>query len=277
MADEDEFFEGPCGYFEDRKTKEEIFFIPNESECVDLYAEEKLFIPKKGFTVQEHLYDSLLSWGWRRSGDYFYKETCPHCKKCLAIRLPVADFLPSKSQRKSVRKNLDLEITLCSDPKDFVTEEKIELFKNYGKRHDSQNDDSGVEKSLKWLNGVIGEDEKAYSGTFNMDYRLNGKLVGVGVVDRGDNSLSSNYFYYDISDEILKRSIGVFSVIQEIEACRGNLFDGKLKSEYYYLGYYLAECDKMKYKIQYKPNELLIDDCWWNSELINEGDENEKL
>ena len=98
--------------------------------------------------------------------------------------------------------------------------------------------------------------EPLYMGTINMDYRLNGKLVGVGVVDLGAVSLSSNYFYYDTSDEIMKRSIGTFTILKEIEFCK------ERGIPYYYLGYYLSECKKMSYKGRFLPHELLIDGEW---------------
>ncbi len=274
MADEEnEFYESACGYFEGMVQKAEIVRIPTEEECFLLCSENEMDV-MENISAQEELYGILLSLGWRRSGDCFYKETCPHCKKCLGIRVPVSKFSPSKSQRKSIRKNMDVQISLCSDPEEFVTDEKIQLLKMYDSRHNPNSSKSEYEiyDELTWMNGISGDRKKEYHGTYNMDYRVDGKLIGVGIVDRAEDSLSSNYFYYDTSDEILKRSIGVFSVIQEIEACRGNLFNGELKSSFYYLGYYIAECDKMNYKIQYKPNELLIDDEWIESnDLLGEN------
>ena len=71
--------------------------------------------------------------------------------------------------------------------------------------------------------------------------------------------LSSNYFYYDISEEVLKRSIGVYSVLFEINFCLQNHFP------YYYLGLYLPHCRKMNYKANYKPYQLLLNGIWTNS------------
>ena len=122
-----------------------------------------------------------------------------------------------------------------------------------------------AKESLYRLNGVRQREDrfiKFYQGTMNIDFILNGKLIGVSVVDRAKNALSSNYFYYDISQEIMKRSIGVFSVLAEIDACKGLLFEGQLKSELYYLGYYIEDCNKMNYKHNYNPHELLIDGEW---------------
>ena len=269
----DDFYEGTCGYFEGQKNLEEMTLIPDESELLNLFhTDGDRFRSNFKCSAQEFVYGGLLESGWRRSGNIFYRENCPQCKKCLGIRLYVDRFTPSKSQRKSVRKNADLELTLSSVPEDLVTDEKVQLMKKYDRRHKKGTDESDedVRYSLLWLNGIK-NGKKQYSGTFNMDYRLNGKLIAVGVVDKGEGALSSNYFYYDISDDSLKRSLGVFSVIQEIEACRGNLFDGALKSDLYYLGYYIADCKKMNYKIQYRPNQLLIDGVWTDSEKLEDS------
>lgn len=268
MSDE-EYFEFECGYFSDKVAQEIIDGIPNEEDSLLILKEYRpdLLTENDKTNPQEIVYAEYLSMGFRRSDRYFYCAECPNCKKCLGIRIKVKDFVPSKSQRKAYRKNQDIQIRLVTDPRDFVTEEKIQLLKNYDRRHNPDKDESFEEAkdSLYRLNGVRQIDEeylKHYHGTMNIDFLLDGKLVGVSVVDRAKNALSSNYFYFDISDEIMKRSIGVFSVLAEIDACKGLLFDGQLKSELYYLGYYIEDCNKMNYKHNYNPHELLIDGEW---------------
>jgi arginine-tRNA-protein transferase len=44
-------------------------------------------------------------------------------------------------------------------------------------------------------------------------------------------------------------SPGIFSVIREIEFARD------MGKEYYYLGYYVAECPRMRYKNTFRPTE----------------------
>ena len=268
MSDE-EFFEFECGYFPDKVAQEIVDGIPNKEGSQLLLEKYRPDLLRESDKInpQEIFYAEYLKIGFRRSDRYFYKAECPNCKKCLGIRIQVKDFVSSKSQRKAYRKNQDVEIRLVTDPKEFVTDEKIQLLKNYDRRHNPDKDESFEEakESLYRLNGVrqIGEDHlKHYHGTMNIDFLLDGKVVGASVVDRAKNALSSNYFYFDISDKIMKRSIGVFSVLAEIDACKGLLFDGQLKSELYYLGYYIEDCKKMNYKSNYNPHELLIDGEW---------------
>ncbi|HEX8947562.1 MAG TPA: hypothetical protein VF790_01300, partial [Dissulfurispiraceae bacterium] len=77
---------------------------------------------------------------------------------------------------------------------------------------------------------------------------------GVGIVDEGRDSLSSNYFYYDTS--FLERRLGVFSILNEISLARS------LKKRYYYLGFYIEETQKMSYKKHFRPNQILEGGKW---------------
>ena len=259
MDDEFDFdglFEGDCGYFGGRKNHEEVYLMPvDDDECRSIVGN----VENPVLTC----FDFMLSEGFRRSGCYLYRATCPDCRKCVPIRIRVEDFEFSKSQRHLLRKNSDIELSITSARSKMISDEKIELMMMYNKRHEPDSNDGLDETrdilcSLNGLFGGFGEllSEPFYCGTINMDYRLDGKLVGVGVVDLGAVSLSSNYFYYDTSDEIMKRSIGTFTILKEIEFCKEHGIP------YYYLGYYLSECRKMSYKGRFLPHELLIDGEW---------------
>jgi len=74
-------------------------------------------------------------------------------------------------------------------------------------------------------------------------------LVAVGVLDILPSGVSSVYFFYDVDYKHL--SLGKYSAQKEIELCK------TLGLKYYYMGFYIHNCDKMKYKAEYKPSELL--------------------
>lgn len=108
--------------------------------------------------------------------------------------------------------------------------------------------------------GKFDVDEEGYDtlipyGSYHQQYRINKRLVAVGVVDILPNSLSSVYSFYD---PILskKLNLGTLTALREIEwvkrasASRPNL-------KYYYLGYYIHSCGKMRYKADFKPSKLL--------------------
>ncbi len=48
-------------------------------------------------------YEVLMANGFRRSGDTIYKPHCDHCQACQALRLPVPNFVPSKSQKRLLK------------------------------------------------------------------------------------------------------------------------------------------------------------------------------
>ena len=249
-----------CGYFKDRTCSS---FLTTYELFRNSIKEE---LPVSGF------YYILLNNGFRRYSDFYYINNCESCSECIPIRIHVNDFKPSKSQRVVWCKNQDLDITLlkkCTDADGsnlFISDEKCALFRDYDAYHNGAEKDYAkmtLAESAENLNQLV----SGYSDVWNMEYRLDGRLVGVGVLDfaedavSGKKALSSNYFYYETADEIRKRSIGVFSVLKEIELCR---LEG---IEYYYLGLYLPGCRKMSYKANYKPFELFLDGRWTSTTL----------
>lgn len=91
-------------------------------------------------------------------------------------------------------------------------------------------------------------------GSFHQQYFIDGKLVAVGVVDILPRCLSSKYLFWDPDLSFL--SLGKYSALQEISWVK-NSNDHCSSLQYYYLGYYIHSCNKMKYKAAYRPSELL--------------------
>jgi len=80
------------------------------------------------------------------------------------------------------------------------------------------------------------------------------KLQAVMITDMLTNGLSSVYTFYAVDES--NRSLGNFGILWQInEACRLNL-------PYVYLGYWIRDCDKMNYKLQFRPVELLLNQRW---------------
>ena len=91
-------------------------------------------------------------------------------------------------------------------------------------------------------------------GSFHQQYWLGGRLVMVGVVDVLPRCLSSVYLFWD--PDFASLSLGKVSALQEIAwAQRASLKYPSL--QYYYMGYYIHSCPKMRYKGAYEPSELL--------------------
>ncbi|MBA2356498.1 MAG: hypothetical protein H0V80_17750, partial [Acidobacteria bacterium] len=60
-----------------------------------------LRVPARPLTRGE--VDLALAAGDRRQGVFLYRPTCPSCRACEAIRLPVAAFAPSATHRRTLR------------------------------------------------------------------------------------------------------------------------------------------------------------------------------
>ncbi|XP_031109118.1 arginyl-tRNA--protein transferase 2-like [Ipomoea triloba] len=91
-------------------------------------------------------------------------------------------------------------------------------------------------------------------GSFHQQYLIDGKLVAVGVVDILPKCLSSKYLFWD--PDLAFLSLGKYSALQEIRWVRENELHCP-SLQYYYMGYYIHSCNKMRYKAAYSPSELL--------------------
>ena len=59
-----------------------------------------------------------------------------------------------------------------------------------------------------------------------------------------------------INPKFKNKSLGSFLILKLIEE------EQKEKKKYLYLGYYIKECNKMSYKINFKPIQILKNKKW---------------
>lgn len=199
--------------------------------------------------LTRHEFELRLAAGDRRTGPFLYRTHCPGCVACEAIRIPIADFQPRATQRRVLRKGNELLTFSVGEPQ--VDRERVQLYN----RH----------KNLRGLaqpDQPAHENEESYSAflvdtcceTLELTYRHADRLIAVAIVDRGSDSLSAVYTYFEPSFRGV--SLGAYSILRQVELCREwNL--GRL-----YLGYYVAECIHMSYKSLYCPHERLIGGVW---------------
>jgi arginine-tRNA-protein transferase len=192
------------------------------------------------------LYHRFMDAGFRRSGRVVYQPVCGHCRACVPLRVPVATFQPDKSQRRTWRRNPDLTVTL-TDPE--PTPEKHDLYERYRQQWHGADEPRDWSQFTSFLYDSPVE-------TLEFSYRdPAGRLLGVGICDVCDESLSSVYFYFDPDES--KRSLGTFSALYELDwASRAGI-------PYYYLGYWITGCGAMEYKANYRPCEALGTDGVW--------------
>lgn len=197
-------------------------------------------------SAREH--GALLEAGVRHFGRLYFRPSCPGCEECVSIRVPVARFRPSKSQRRVLARNADLDLEV-GDPR--VDEERLDLFRRFH---------ADREARRGWK--PVGADGDAYeqmlvtgpARVHEFRYRLGGRLVAVGYADESAGALSSIYGFWD--PEHRRRSLGTFDVLSEIQTAR------TLGLEHLYLGYCVAGCMSLEYKRSFRPFELLAGGRW---------------
>jgi len=204
--------------------------------------------PDHPVTTEE--YGGLLALGFRRSGSLVYRPRCAGCAACVPVRVVVDRFTPSRSQRRVWRRNRELTVVEGAPRFD---EERYRLYRRYQRdQHDDTMEEAGppTEARAAFSRFLV----ESPVATVHHDYRVDGRLVGVGVVDRLPAALSSVYYYFD--PEAGGRSLGTYSILWEIDLCR------RFGLPYHYLGYWVRDCPKMSYKARFQPLEYLVGGIW---------------
>lgn len=197
--------------------------------------------------IDPEVYHDFMDAGFRRSGRMLYQPICSACRDCVQIRVPVAGFAMSKSQRRNWRKNADL-LVRAARPR--ASHEKYDLYRRYLRdRHDGQQEDSRAAFESFLYDSP--------TRTVEFEYRQpSGRLVAVGICDLSARSLSSVYFFFD-PDESRRRGLGTYGALREIAFAR------EQGVPHYYLGYWVRGSPTMDYKAGFAPNELLCGDGQW--------------
>lgn len=208
--------------------------------------EARTLVADPELPIETKTYSYLVEHGFRRSGQYFYRPDCAHCRACVPVRVSAERFTPDRSQRRIWKRNEHL--TAVARPPVF-DEEHFALYKRYlAARHaDGEMAGHTAEEYLAFLvNPVI--------DTTFVEFRDGERLLAVAVVDVLEHGLSAVYTFFD--PDCGARGLGVYTVLWEImEARRRGL-------PWVFLGYWISECRKMRYKNQYQPQQLYRDGRW---------------
>ena len=191
--------------------------------------------------------EQRLDAGDRRQGIFLYRTSCPGCRACEPIRIEVEQFSANRSQRRALsRGNARISVEVA-DP--IADARRVELYNRHKELRGLASDRDGID-----LEGYREFLVVSCCETFELRYLLDGQLIGVALVDRSDEALSAVYCYYDPTYERL--GIGTFSVLKQIELCK------TWGLRYLYLGLYIAESERMKYKALFLPHQRRIDGTW---------------
>ncbi len=225
-----------------REELESVIHLGDVSDpCPYLPGKEATFRFGNGHLASGH-YEELLAWGYRRNGTYVYRPVCGACRECWVLRVPVDTFKMTKSQRRVWNKGgraFKATVGSC-----HFSEEKAEVYRRYlAHQHGTEEGTVTEERYSTFL-----VESCLHHETMEVQYRVEGRLAGVGIVDRLKHSLSTVYFYFD--PDFARLSPGTWSALFEIQLARA------WGLQHYYLGYYIPGCDAMNYKARFLPCEI---------------------
>ena len=192
--------------------------------------------------------DARLSAGDRRHGALFYKPSCARCSACEAIRLDVEEYTLSSTQRRTLRKNDALLEIELGPPR--VDSERLALYDAHRFGRDLARERRDPIDAATYQRFLVDR----YCDSFEIRYRLGGRLVALAVTDRGERALSAVYCYYDPAHA--RMSLGTYSILKQLELAR------RWKLDHLYLGLYVAGSPAMEYKSRFRPHERLVGGEW---------------
>ena len=197
--------------------------------------------------VSDTLYSQLSDLGFRRSGSHIYRPHCDNCNACVSVRIPVNDFTPSNTQRRIWKRNADLTVRARSPQ---LTIEYYRLYDHYiSKRH--ADGDMYPPSPSQFMSFLV---EGKQPCTFYEFRDPTDKLLAVAITDHLTQGRSALYTFYDTEAE--QRSLGTYAILWQIDTA------ARMGLHYLYLGYWVRDCRKMRYKTAYRPLEMLIADQW---------------
>lgn len=202
--------------------------------------QNKLLAQGKSQSEIESIMKERKQQNYIKTLEELFEEVYTGLKKLELRLVRIAPMSPEylKTSKKSYEVYKKYQTTIHGDPVEKITEQQYTRFL--------------VKSPLQqWMpnNGP----PQGY-GSFHEQYWLDNELIAVGVIDILPSCISSVYFFYDPTYSQL--SLGTFSSLREVYLTRQlNKVANDLK--YYYMGFYIHTCPKMRYKAKMRPSKLL--------------------
>ena len=185
--------------------------------------------------------DSLWAKGWRHFGTHFFRYNVgfliDDLRFVLPLRIRLSDFSFSKNQRRVLRRNDDLDVSI--GPLD-IDKASQGLFERHKTRFTH-----GVPESI--YNFISHDSIEAPCDVQEIRVARGGELLAVSYFDVGSNSTSGIYGMFEPT--ITDRSLGIFTMLKEIE------YSIETGREFYYQGYAYQGPSFYDYKKRFRSTE----------------------
>jgi len=230
------------------------FYVTAPQPCPYLEGrmERKLFTALQGEHAQR-LNDTLSKQGFRRSQNVLYRPSCAECSACLSARISVADFVPSRTQKRVLKAASHLRRNATSP---WATEDQFALFRRY---LDARHADGGMADMDVFEFAAMIEETPIKSRVIEYTRapepgEKGRPLACVSLTDVFDDGLSMVYSFYDPGLDAL--SLGTFAILDHVAIAR------EAGLPYVYLGYWVPGSRKMGYKAGFSGLEIYKNGYW---------------
>ena len=175
--------------------------------------------------LQQTDLDVLLERGYRRTGNLFYRTQCPTCTSCIPVRVDVAQFRLTKSMRRILnRGRRELKVVLGPPVCD---EDRLRLYNDHRINRDLSR--RGPASLSDYRDFLV----SSCVSTMEIAFYQSDRLVGVSIVDLGQNALNVVYTHFD--PQFGRYSIGTLAVLEQIDCAI------QTRRQFVFLGLYVAE------------------------------------